>query len=954
MSVTPIDPPWFLPADRELGRLIRDLDWTANPLGPIETWPHALCHTLSLMLRTEAPMALFQGREGVLFYNDAYRAIAGLRHPSVLGQPIAEGWPEVADFNRQVIDTVFRGGTLSFRDQHVVLNRTGEPEDVWLHLDYSPAIGDDGTVGGVLVIIKETTHRVEVEQRLRIAQQAGGVGTFEWFPETGRLEVSEEYRRIWGLPEQGPVTDTMLYMMLHPDDRMSAAMNRLQQGNPLDYVEYRRVDPVTGEIRWIARRGEVVRHEGRARRRYIGIAMDITHRKAAEDALRASEQRWRTLFEQMHEGFVMGKAVRDETGRVVDFVMTELNPAFERQTGIPTDAAEGRRVREVIPGIDDAIIARYAQLLDEGGSTEFEVNVPALAGRWFESRARALGDDRFAALFVDISERKKAEAELADLASTLQDRVTQRTAELLRTQDALRQSQKMEAIGNLTGGVAHDFNNLLQVISGNLQLLADDFEGNERAARRVSNAMAGVTRGSKLAAQLLAFGRRQPLAPKVVNIGRFIRDMDDLLRRTLGEAIEIETIIAGGLWNTLIDPGNIENALLNLAINARDAMDGQGRLTIEAGNAYLDANYVDALNDVNAGQYVLLAVTDTGHGIEADIVDKVFDPFFTTKPEGRGTGLGLSMVYGFVKQSGGHIRIYSEAGHGTTVKLYLPRTMQSEDVIVDVDTGPVTGGSETILVAEDDDAVRDTVVAMLADLGYRVLKARDASSALSIVDSGIPIDLLFTDVVMPGSLKSTELARKACERLPGMAVVFTSGYTENSIVHGGRLDESVELLSKPYTRESLARKLRQVFAAQAQRNASRPMAVPAAMPSPPRKVSILVVEDDWLVRTTVVEMLQLRGHEVYEASDAHQALDMLQGRTVDLLIADVGLPGMSGLELAAQARELQADLAVIFATGHANMASVRADARTVVLGKPYGSDALARAMGRLFPVSTNT
>ncbi|KAF1006314.1 MAG: Blue-light-activated protein [Luteibacter sp.] len=949
MSVTPIDPTWFLPADRELGRLIRDMDWRASSLGPMDTWPDALRHVLATMLRTEAPMALFQGPEGVLFYNDAYRAIAGLRHPSVLGQPVTLGWPEVADFNRQVLATVFAGGTLSFRDQHVMLNRTGEPEDVWLHLDYSPLMNDDGKVGGVVVLIKETTHRVEVEQRLRIAQQAGGVGTFEWFPETGRLEVSDEYRRIWGLPAQGPVTDTMLYMMLHPDDRSSAAMNRMEQGNPLDYVEYRRVDPVTGEIRWIARRGEVVRHEGRARRRYIGIAMDITHRKAAEDALRASEQRWRTLFEQMHEGFVMGRALRNEAGRVTDFVMTELNPAFERQTGIPTADADGRRVREVIPDIDDAIIERYARLLDEGGSTEFEVNVPALGGRWFESRARAIGDDRFAALFVDISDRKKAEAALADLASTLQERVTQRTAELLRTQDALRQSQKMEAIGNLTGGVAHDFNNLLQVISGNLQLLAEDTAGNDRASRRVSNAMAGVTRGSKLAAQLLAFGRRQPLAPKVVNIGRFIRDMDDLLRRTLGEAIEIETIIAGGLWNTLIDPGNIENALLNLAINARDAMDGQGRLTIEAGNAYLDANYVDALDDVSAGQYVLLAVTDTGHGIDADIVDKVFDPFFTTKPEGRGTGLGLSMVYGFVKQSGGHIRIYSEAGHGTTVKLYMPRTTQTEDVIVDIDVGPVTGGSETILVAEDDDAVRETVVAMLADLGYRVLKARDASSALSIVDSGIPIDLLFTDVVMPGTLKSTELARKACERLPGMAVVFTSGYTENSIVHGGRLDEGVELLSKPYTRESLARKLRQVFAAQAQRNAAQPMTVPSITPPAHRKVRILVVEDDWLVRTTVVEMLQLRGHEVYEAGDANQAFDVLERQAIDLLIADVGLPGMSGVELATQARGRRESLAVIFATGHANVASVQADSRTVVLGKPYGSDALAGAIARLFP-----
>jgi PAS domain S-box-containing protein len=826
MAVPPIDSSWFLPRDRELGRLIRDIDWAASPLGSIEGWSPALRHTLATVLRADAPMAIFQGNEGVLLYNDAYRAIAGKRHPAVLGQPILQAWPELADFNRHVLDVVLAGGTLSYRDQHVVLQRAAEPEDAWLHIDFSPLADESGAAGGVLVLIKETTRRVQVAERLRIAQQAGGVGTFEWFPETGRLEVSDEYRRIWGLPAEGIVTDVMLTDLLHPDDRHEAAPQRLGRPNPLDYTEYRRLDPRTGEVRWIARRGEVVEHAGQARRRFLGIVMDITARKAAE-------------------------------------------------------------------------------------------------------------------------------TELAVLASTLQDRVAQRTAELLRTQDALRQSQKMEAIGNLTGGVAHDFNNLLQVISGNLQLLVEDVDGNERAERRVRHAMAGVARGSKLASQLLAFGRRQPLAPKVVNVGRFIRNMDDLLRRTLGEAIEVETIVAGGLWNTLIDPGNVENALLNLAINARDAMEGQGKLTIEAGNAYLDANYVDALDDadVSAGQYVLLAVSDTGHGIDAAIVDKVFDPFFTTKPEGRGTGLGLSMVYGFVKQSGGHIKVYSEAGHGTTVKLYLPRTTQSEDIIVEVDTGPITGGSETVLVAEDDDAVRETVVAMLADLGYRVLKARDAHSALSIVDSGIPIDLLFTDVVMPGSLKSTELARKARERLPGIAVLFTSGYTENSIVHGGRLDEGVELLSKPYTRETLARRLRQILASQAVRNAGDPAAAVLAQATPPatRAVRIVVVEDDWLVRTTVVEMLQMRGHEVREAGDGTRALALFYEQDADLLITDVSLPGMNGIELAAALRERQPDLAVVFATGHAGANDLPGDARSAVLPKPYGSEGLTAAVNRLFP-----
>ncbi|SEM46402.1 Response regulator receiver domain-containing protein [Luteibacter sp. UNCMF331Sha3.1] len=517
------------------------------------------------------------------------------------------------------------------------------------------------------------------------------------------------------------------------------------------------------------------------------------------------------------------------------------------------------------------------------------------------------------------------------------------------THGQLRQAQKMDAIGKLTGGVAHDFNNLLQVISGNLQLLAADIVGNARAERRVANAMAGVTRGTKLAAQLLAFGRRQPLAPKVVNIGRFVRDMDDLLRRALGEAIEVETVVAGGLWNTLIDPSNVENALLNLALNARDAMDGQGKLTIEAGNALLDATYADAHGDLRPGQYVMIAVTDTGTGIPGEIIDQVFEPFFTTKPEGRGTGLGLSMVYGFVKQSGGHVKIYSEQGHGTTVKIYLPRSTQSEDRIVAIEEEGVRGGDETVLVVEDDDAVRETVVSMLSDLGYRVLKARDAQSALSIVESGIAVDLLFTDVVMPGPLRSPELARKAAERQPGIGVLFTSGYTENAIVHGGRLDEGVELLSKPYTRDQLARRVRHVLAARQR------LAEAAAVTSAPADrakaapLRVLVVEDDALIRMSIGEMLESRGHTVFEAGDGNEAIRIHGAEAIDVLLADVGLPGIDGVQLAARLREKQPALPVLYATGDHLANGVVRDDRTAIIVKPYGVADLMDAIGRLAP-----
>ena len=499
----------------------------------------------------------------------------------------------------------------------------------------------------------------------------------------------------------------------------------------------------------------------------------------------------------------------------------------------------------------------------------------------------------------------------------------------------------MESIGQLTGGVAHDFNNLLQVIGSNLQLLTKDVTDSPKGLRRVDSALEAVSRGARLVSQLLAFGRRQPLSPKVVNLGRLVRDMDEILRRALGEAIEIKTIVAGGLWHTLVDPGNVENALLNLAINGRDAMEGRGNLTIELGNAGLDADDAQTAQEVTPGQYVMLAVTDTGTGIDPDIIDKVFEPFFTTKPEGRGTGLGLSMVYGFVKQSGGHVKIDSEPGHGTTIRIYLPRSLGVEDQILPRDAGPIHGGPETILVAEDDARVRDSVIETLTDLGYRVLQASDAQSAWAIIESGLKVDLLFTDVIMPGRLKSTELARMATARLPGLKVLFTSGYSENSIVHAGRLDPGVELLSKPYTREALARKVRQMLY-----SAVRVETAPA-LPAATRDTAVLTVllcEDDALIRMATTEMLEDLGHKVIGTGTAQAALAALQDHRVDILMTDIGLPDMPGTKLAQQARTVHPDLPVIFATGHAEIEGFSPDAGTCFLAKPYDSAALAAVL----------
>jgi CheY-like chemotaxis protein len=410
--------------------------------------------------------------------------------------------------------------------------------------------------------------------------------------------------------------------------------------------------------------------------------------------------------------------------------------------------------------------------------------------------------------------------------------------------------------------------------------------------------------------------------------------------------------VSGGLWNTLIDPAQLENALLNLAINARDAMEGFGKLTIEVGNAYLDDAYSRQHRDVEPGQYVALSVTDTGSGMSPELMEKVFEPFFTTKPEGKGTGLGLSMVYGFVRQTGGHVKIYSEVGEGTTIRIYLPRSMQQEDVKVSIAEGPVEGGPETILVVEDDEAVRATVVETLQDLGYRVLKAADPTAALNIVESGIPIDLLFTDVVMPGSLTSTELAKKAKERLPRLAVLFTSGYTENSIVHGGRLDHGVQLLSKPFTREVLARKIRQVLDQEAQKRGTKPAVSIEAASAPVAEASsvaadvrrILLVEDNVLIRISTVEMIEELGLEVVEASSAEEALPLLALGGFDVLIADLGLPGMTGEDFCNEVRRRWPEIAIVFTTGASHGPELEDSSRTALLSKPHGVEELKRAL----------
>jgi PAS domain S-box-containing protein len=630
---------------------------------------------------------------------------------------------------------------------------------------------------------------------------------------------------------------------------------------------------------------------------------EVMDRQAAEAAQRDSEARYQAIFANSTDML----SVIDVSPRG-EFHIAAINPAYEKALGARNEAVRGLELHQIARGPQlKALVAHLQRVIESGAPayTRDRINLPGGQRIWESIMVPVRGADgrveRVVGSARDVTDREQA-------------------------QERLRQAQRMEAVGHLTGGVAHDFNNILQVIRGNLELIAAKVKDAE-ASQRITNALHGADRAAALTRQLLAFARRQPLEPRVVNLGRQVTDMAEMLRRTLGESIEVETVIAGGLWNTLADPTQVESAVLNLALNARDAMPDGGRLTIEITNAVLDEAYVRQQPDLERGQYVLLAVSDTGHGMARETLSKVFEPFFTTKGEEKGTGLGLSMVYGFVRQSNGHVQIYSEPDQGTTVKIYLPRSRQAASAIEPANIGPSSGRSEVILVVEDDDLVRASAVGLLRDLGYACLHASDGAAALELLTSGAKVDLLFTDVVMPGPVKSRDLAREAQRLRPGLPVLFTSGYTENAIVHQGRLDEGVQLLSKPYTREDLARRIRGLLhAAQA---------------------VVLVVEDDALVRMAAVDMVQTLGFTALQAGDAGEAMAILRGKArVDVLFTDIGLPGMRGPELAAKAVALRPELKVVFASGYSENEEARAFGGAEHLGKPYQHDQLAEVLGK--------
>lgn len=521
--------------------------------------------------------------------------------------------------------------------------------------------------------------------------------------------------------------------------------------------------------------------------------------------------------------------------------------------------------------------------------------------------------------------------------------------EQLRDETALRQGQKMEATGQLTGGMAHDFNNILQVIRANLDLMKDDVGANLGVVARLQSATAAAERGARLTQQLLAFARRQPLAPQPTDVAKLLSDLADLLRHSLGERIAIELAMADDPWNARIDPSQLENAILNLAINARDAMPDGGTVRVEVSNVSLDRSYAILHPEVTPGAYVLVAVSDTGTGMPPEVAAQAFDPFFTTKRDGKGTGLGLSMVYGFVRQSNGHIRIDSAIGQGTSVKLYLPRTL---DAVAENAPDPTVTptGRERILVVEDHDDVRQAVVDMLGGWGYRVTAVENADTAAALLNKDADFDLLFTDIVMPGTLPVMEMVALAQNLRPGIAVLLTSGYARDLIPENGQ--SRYAMIVKPYGAEALAAKVRGVLSARRLPPQQSITAPAGAMPDTDLPRRILLVEDEVVLRMSVSDMLVRLGCSVAGVGSAEQALELLaRGGSFDLLLTDLGLPGMSGEELAAEVHRQFPRLPVVIASGYGRPDG-QADGHQFIT-KPYSAIDLEQALNHAARTATS-
>jgi PAS domain S-box-containing protein len=807
--------PAFLNNESEMASRIGSFDWSSTPLGAIDSWPQSLKTMTAFLAQSPVPIVLLWGMDGVMIYNDAYSVFAGGHHPRLLGSKVREGWPEVASFNDNVMKVGLAGGTLAYKDQELTLYRTGKAEQVWMNLDYSPVIDDGGRPGGVIAIVAETTERVlagrraaaEQERQRQLFTQMPGFVAVTAGPQHVFEYVNEAYIKIAGRSDfVGRAVREMF-----PD--------LAGQGY------YELLDRVYSTGEPVVTRGMELRLEGSENIQFIDFiyqpirdeksnvaglfigGYEVTETHRATTALRESESRLRELNADLERRVIERAQARGLTWQVSPDLLGALNsrgyfetsnPAWKTVLGWSEEEVASMSIFELLHP-DDVERTRAGFELTQQGQ-------PAIR---FPNRYRCKDGGYRWISWVGVPEEGMVYCSGRDITD---EKIAE--VELAKTQDALRQSQKMEAIGQLTGGIAHDFNNLLAGIVGNLELLERRIAQGRQAGieRYIGAAQDSARRAAALTQRLLAFSRRQTLDPKPTNVNKLIAGMEELIRRTAGPSVQLEIVGAGGLWQAKIDGSQLENAVLNLCINARDAMPDGGRITIETANKWLDERAAKE-RELSKGQYISVCVTDTGTGMTADVIAQAFDPFFTTKPIGQGTGLGLSMIHGFVRQSGGQVRIYSEVGSGTTVCLYFPRhTGSAEDGDEPEVTRPADPGhGETVLVVDDEPAVRMLMVEVLEEAGYRTIQANDGPAGLKVLQSNTRVDLLVTDVGLPGGMNGRQVADAARATRPDLRVLFVTGYAENAAIGNGYLDAGMQIITKPFVVAAFEIKIREMM-----------------------------------------------------------------------------------------------------------------------------------------------
>ncbi|MBC4015304.1 PAS domain S-box protein [Siccirubricoccus deserti] len=799
----------FLAHGGATGALLRQYDWSTSPLGPPSGWPAALRTVIDLILDSRQPMVVAWGPELGILYNDAYGEVLRARHPRALGQPFQQVWSEIWDEILPLIRRTLAGKATLADNLLLATERNGRREESWYDFSFSPLRDAAGQVIGLFCVCAETTWRVladraraETEAALRESENrfrslADDAPVMIWTTDaTGHcIWFNRRWIEFTGRDAQNDLGFGWL-AAAHPEDHARAESTFIAaNASAADFTVEYRLRHRHGDWRWVLATAAARRGPGGEFLGYIGSVIDISERHAAEVAAHALNDALEArVAERTEERDRLWRISRDLMV-VADFDggVRAVNPAWTAVLGW-TKAELHRTNLFTLLHPDDLGPARQETARLAAGHTtrHFETRCRHKDGNWrWISWMAAAEEGLVHGVGRDVTAEREA------------------TEALRATEEQLRQAQKMEALGQLTGGIAHDFNNLLTGIIGSLTLMQRRVAAGRavEAERYVEAATQSARRAAALTQRLLAFARRQPLDPRPVDAARLLEDMAELLRRTIGPAIALEIGAEPGIWPILCDPSQLENVVLNLAINARDAMPDGGHLCIGLRNASLPAG-----GELAAGDYLCLDVIDTGAGMTPAVMARAFDPFFTTKPIGQGTGLGLSMVYGFARQSGGVVRLHSRPEKGTTVTLLLPRHrggMPAEPALATAGDGQCHAqGNETVLVVEDEAVVLDVLTEVLHDLGYRTLHATDGPAGLEILRGAERLDLLVTDVGLPGGMNGRQLADQARLLRPGLKVLFVTGYAEAATLGTGSLEPGMALLTKPFSVETLAERIR--------------------------------------------------------------------------------------------------------------------------------------------------